>query len=513
MMEKHRKLMWVMALVTVLTMVSGLSTFVLAGGETPTAPIPTVCVDGYVINHRELAVDGTRTTPPLEVIATGQAGTFTAPVGRNGYFKFEKLPVGDWNFQMQLPEGWEGIVPKADRGGLAETGLTPLGERKDCYRIVFKLRRVFEVVVIKWEEQLDGTVRPGVGWVITATPDKDPFVRAQTETTDENGYAYFTLTPGRWIIAETVKPGWRPITPRQVVLDLDQYAPPGAREPVVFKNRAPACYGTIIVEKIGFGTTGAKGEEVYLGPLAGWRVTVSRADGGMAPITKETDGTGRAGFDHLRPGVYMVQEHLQVGWESLSPNPQVVILRDCETIPVKFDNKETKGDMRIHGSKLLKAWTPPYRGQPVGLSGWTITARLVGTDIMTTTVTNALGDYLFPEEQLVQAGIAFPGATVEVCEEDRDNWIHVTPKCVRVQFPYPLPPDFKGFRVDFTNVQDPPVAGGTATGACRATHYIAKGDTLGRIAARYGITIRALMQANRIRNPDVIYAGQSLCIP
>ncbi len=512
MIGKYRTLVWAMALVAALTMLFGLSTFVLAGSDTPTAPTATVCVDGYVINHRELAVDGTKTTPPLEVMAVGQMGSFSAPVGKDGYFKFEKLPVGDWNFQMQLPEGWEGIVPQAERGGLAETGLTPLAEKKDCYRIVFKLRRLFEVVVIKWEEQLDGTVRPGEGWVITATPYKDPFVKAQKETTDKDGYAYFTLTPGRWTFTEMVKPGWKPITPRQVVLDLDQYAAPGAREPVVFKNQEPACYGTIIVEKIGYGTD-PEGKEVYLGPLAGWKVTVSRADGAMAPVTKTTDGSGRVAFGHLPPGVYKVQEHLQVGWEALNPNPQVVIIRDCETVTVTFNNKETKGDMRIYGSKLFKAWTPPYKGQLVGLSGWTITAKLVGTDIMTTTVTNALGNYLFPEEQLVEAGIAFPGATVEVCEEDRENWIHVTPKCVKVRFPYPLPANFPGFKVDFTNIQDPPVTGATPNGVCRASHLIVKGDTLARIAARYGTTISALMQANRIRNPDVIYAGQTLCIP
>lgn len=366
--------------------------------------------------------------------------------------------------------------------------------------------------MIKWEELLDGTVRPGEGWVITATPYKDPFVKAQTQTTDQDGYAYFTLTPGRWTFAETVKPGWRPITPRQVVLNLDQYAPPGAREPVVFKNQQPPCYGTIVVEKIGYGTD-AEGKEVYLGPLAGWKVTVSRADGGMPPVTGVTDGSGKVTFGHLSPGVYKVQEHLQVGWKSLDPNPQVVIIRDCETVTVTFTNKETKGDMRIYGSKLFKAWTPPYKGQLVGISGWKITARLVGTDIMTTTVTNALGNYLFPEEQLVKAGIAFPGATVEVCEEDRENWIHVTPRCVNVRFPYPLPSNFPGFKVDFTNVQDPPVTGGAANGVCRASHLIVKGDTLARIAARYGTTIGALMQANRIRNADVIYAGQTLCIP
>ena len=36
-------------------------------------------------------------------------------------------------------------------------------------------------------------------------------------------------------------------------LVLDQYAAPGAMDPVVFKNREPACYSKIVVHKVGFG--------------------------------------------------------------------------------------------------------------------------------------------------------------------------------------------------------------------------------------------------------------------
>ena len=45
------------------------------------------------------------------------------------------------------------------------------------------------------------------------------------------------------------------------------------------------------------------------------------------------------------------------------------------------------------------------------------------------------------------------------------------------------------------------------------TYVIRGGDTLGSIARRYGITLRALMQANDISNPELIYAGQTLIIP
>ena len=243
-----------------------------AGGD-------TVCVTGYVINHRELAVDGTQFTPPLrvEAVPAGGGPSYFADVDSNGFFKFENLPVGDYNFRMQLPPGWDGLVPTTARGGVAETGITTLEKQSDCYHIVFKIRRLFDLTVIKWEELHNATIQPSMDWEITASPVGDKFVKAQTKTTNSGGQAQFALTPGKWLISEKVKAGWIPVTPRQVTIDLDQYAPPGAIGPLIFKNHEPACYGEIIVQQRGFGTD-ANGNDIQLGPLAGWRVTVQRAD-------------------------------------------------------------------------------------------------------------------------------------------------------------------------------------------------------------------------------------------
>jgi hypothetical protein len=487
-------------------------------GDEATSKAP-VCVDGYVINHRELAVDGTRTSPPLYVEAVGAAGTYSATVGANGYFKFENLPAGDWNFMLKLPEGWQGIVPQAESAGVAETGVTTLKEQTSCYRIVFKIRRVFGVMVVKWEELLNATVQPGEGWEITATPVNDPFLKPQTAKTDAGGSVWFTLTAGKWVIRETLKTGWKPVTPSQVTVKLDQYAPAGALDPVIFKNLQPPCYTEIDVQKLGFAIDG----QTQLGPLAGWKVTVSRADNTMVPITKVTDGFGKAHFGNLPPGVYVVTEQVLAGWKAMSDNPQTVTRKDCEKTsvdypPVVFENKEIKGALTIHGRKLFQAWVPPYKGAVVGLPGWEITATLVGTGVMTTTVTDALGNYTFPEAQLKDAGIAFPGASVKVCEADRDNWIHVTPSCVTIKFPYPVPATYTGATVNFTNKQDPPPAGVSqasqvSVSGCRASAAVAKGQTLARLAAQYGTSVSAIVRANGIRNADVIYAGQTFCIP
>ncbi len=46
-----------------------------------------------------------------------------------------------------------------------------------------------------------------------------------------------------------------------------------------------------------------------------------------------------------------------------------------------------------------------------------------------------------------------------------------------------------------------------------SSYVVQSGDTLARIARRYGISWRVLAQVNGISNPNVIYAGQVLTIP
>ena len=59
-----------------------------------------------------------------------------------------------------------------------------------------------------------------------------------------------------------------------------------------------------------------------------------------------------------------------------------------------------------------------------------------------------------------------------------------------------------------------PCTGGHGTGgSCSHVHYVQYGQTLSQIAWKYHVSPHAIMRANSIQNPNLIYAGTSLCIP
>ena len=71
-MSKYRKLMVLVALIAALTMLATMTgVSFAAGGGTTNGEEETTCVIGYVINHRELVVDGTKFDPQLSVMYEG----------------------------------------------------------------------------------------------------------------------------------------------------------------------------------------------------------------------------------------------------------------------------------------------------------------------------------------------------------------------------------------------------------------------------------------------------------
>ncbi len=65
--------------------------------------------------------------------------------------------------------------------------------------------------------------------------------------------------------------------------------------------------------------------------------------------------------------------------------------------------------------------------------------------------------------------------------------------------------------IPLTTTQAAPTARKGCT--CKAYYRVKKGDYLSLIAARYGVSTKALQRCNHIKNRNRIYPGQRLCIP
>ncbi len=59
----------------------------------------------------------------------------------------------------------------------------------------------------------------------------------------------------------------------------------------------------------------------------------------------------------------------------------------------------------------------------------------------------------------------------------------------------------------------PPAPAAAAPPADQTVYVVRAGDTLGGIAARFGVSVAAIARANNITNPNRIYVGQRLIIP
>jgi hypothetical protein len=80
--------------------------------------------------------------------------------------------------------------------------------------------------------------------------------------------------------------------------------------------------------------------------------------------------------------------------------------------------------------------------------------------------------------------------------------------------PDPMPDPQPGGKPAVVIVGKPAPANPSPSGAptCSAWHIVVRGDTMSRIAARYGSSVAAIAKANNVANPNVIYIGQKLCI-
>lgn len=164
------------------------------------------CIDGYKINHLEQGLSGWKIT--AKNASTGDSQTATTDV--NGYFKLPDLTLGTWIVSEELQPGWDAVTPT--QFDIQVT--TPFS----CETVRFKNKSKYACLDVYKKDTFDNAGLPG--WVMTLQPafGGQPI----TGVTDGTGWLRFNqLTPGDYVLSETMQGGWAPAGPTSTQLSLD----------------------------------------------------------------------------------------------------------------------------------------------------------------------------------------------------------------------------------------------------------------------------------------------------
>jgi protocatechuate 3,4-dioxygenase beta subunit len=240
----------------------------------------------------------------------------------------------------------------------------------------------------------DCTGLPLAGWTINLLNASGSVIA--TTTTDSAGrYSFCRLESGNYTVCEVLQAGWKNVTPiclpvKLVCVDIDD---------ADFHNVPLLCIN------------GTKIDGLTQQPLAGWTINLYNASGSVIATTT-TDGAGRYSFCGLESGNYTVCELLQAGWTNVTAVCIDVEL-ECDDKVVDFENVPK---LCINGTKINNC-----TGE--ALAGWTIELKDNNGAVITTTVTDANGDYSFCELE--------PG-NYTVCEVLQSGWKNVSSLCIPV---------------------------------------------------------------------------------
>lgn len=189
------------------------------------------CVAGYKINHLDQGLGG------WTIKAMNAAGEeYTTVTDATGFFQFHQLAMGTWTISEVAQEGWEPVTA-------AEFDVV-VSKPFVCEQVRFKNRTTFACVDVYKRDAWDNVGLPG--WQIHIKPAYGGAV--QTATTDGSGHVRFNgLTPGTYVISETLQAGWAPVTPQHQTVTL---AATGTCAVVTVKNRQ---IGTQVLPPTGAG--------------------------------------------------------------------------------------------------------------------------------------------------------------------------------------------------------------------------------------------------------------------
>lgn len=268
-----------------------------------------------------------------EIILTGPEGETRTKTDRNGRFEFTVRTPGTYTVSEETRPGFRNTTPKSVR--LPPLRILP-GET--VQEVLFGNQRFSKISGFKFHDlDADGLWDPGEpgvkGWEI-ALIGLHPERTRQTTRTDENGYFEFIITkPGRYLVFEEERTGWRATTPpprQPVVIDV-QLIPGETFAQIIFGNVKETC--TITVQgKVDDGTRHQypiSKSKVWLFEIGEEKLPLKPlSEGGQKPIAKtSTNHTNERRFDGNEFGE---KEEAQYQFQLTMPRencpPRVVIV-------------------------------------------------------------------------------------------------------------------------------------------------------------------------------------------
>ncbi len=211
---------------------------------------------------------------------------------------------------------------------------------------------------------------------------------ANTSTNAQGFYQFMNIFPGKYNIAEEVKPGFTPTNATSIpvtVENMDVMNVNFTNTPVAVKN------GSISGMK--FNDSDGNGiRESNEAGLPNWTIVLKNSTGATVAIAT-TDANGNYSFTNLSAGNYTVGEVLKSDWKQTAPPTgtyTVIITSAGENVTGRdFGNMQivvVVPTFNISGFKLNGATDS-------GIQGWNITIK--NSTMQTTTMTNMNGFYEF----------------------------------------------------------------------------------------------------------------------
>ncbi|MBI5476108.1 MAG: T9SS type A sorting domain-containing protein, partial [Ignavibacteriales bacterium] len=316
-----------------------------------------------------------------------------------GNYSFNNLDIGNYTVTEEIKPGWLLTYPPGASYNIAidASGINASGKDFGNFQLPTISGKKFH------DHNGNGIKDPEdeglIGWKIYLSGP-----RIDSAITDSYGdYTFVGLTPGKYLVRESIQDGWVQTTPNPDSITVTSN---GSVTGINFGN-----FQKINISGRKFHDLNGNGVKDSGEPgLTGWGIKL----GGAKTDSKTSDVNGDFIFTDLGPGKYAVTEQIQLGWVQTLHVDSFTVRSGENVLGKDIGNFQT---ISISGKKFHDFnGNGIIDGADTTVSGWHI--QLTGSNRHDTVITNALGEYSFNN--------VGPGSFT-ISEEEKPGWLQAFP--------------------------------------------------------------------------------------